>query len=199
MNDVMPEIYPGKRIEARVDGLFAALGEDFITSPVETLALSFEGVPGDVHAGFTRKSGGREPWYDRGTEIRNERQLSIVARDELASVADDMEIAMIAPEWIGANIALSGVPMLSMLPASTLLFFESGATVKVDMQNGPCRIAGDAIARHLGREGDQHIALGFPKIAKRRRGVVAWVEKPGTIAMGETVRVQLPEQWVYSV
>ena len=199
MSAPMPEIYPGGRIEARVDGLFAAMGDDFITSPVEALALTFEGVPGDVHAGITRKSGGREPWYDRGTEVRNERQLSIVARDELAGVAGEMEIPSIEPEWIGANISLEGVPMLSMLPASTLLFFEGGATVKVDMQNGPCRIAGDAIARHMGREGDQHIALGFPKAAKRRRGLVAWVEKPGTIAMGEGVRVQLPDQWIYPV
>lgn len=199
MSAPSPEIHPAKRIEARVDGLFVAEGEGFVTSPTETLELTFDGVPGDVHAGITRKSGGREPWYERGTEIRNERQLSIVARDELEAVAADMEIAMLAPEWIGANITLAGVPMLSMLPASTLLFFEGGATVKVDMQNGPCRIAGDSIARHLGREGDQHIALGFPKIAKRRRGLVAWVEKPGTIEMGEPVRVQLPEQWVYPI
>ncbi|MEQ8401687.1 MAG: MOSC domain-containing protein [Roseitalea porphyridii] len=197
MSEPFPEIHPAKRIEARVDGLFRADGDSFVTTPVETLELTFEGVPGDIHAGVTRKSGSREPWYERGTEMRNERQLTIVARDELETVAADMEIAMLAPEWIGANMTLAGVPMLSMLPASTLLFFEGGATVKVDMQNGPCRIAGDSIARHLGREGDQHIALGFPKIAKRRRGVVAWVEKPGTVTMGETVRVQLPEQWVY--
>ncbi|MCR9120935.1 MAG: MOSC domain-containing protein [Phyllobacteriaceae bacterium] len=199
MNAPLPEIHPAKRIEARIDGLFKASGDDFVTSPVEALDLNFEGIPGDYHAGITRGSGGREPWYERGTEMRNERQLSIVARDELDAVAAEMELPMLAPEWIGANMTLAGVPMLSMLPASTLLFFEGGATVKIDMQNGPCRIAGDAIARHVGREGDQHIALGFPKIAKRRRGVVAWVEKPGTVKMGEGVRVQLPEQWVYPV
>lgn len=199
MSATAPEIHRAKRIEARVDGLFKAAGDSFVTAPVETLELTFDGVPGDLHAGVTRKSGGREPWYARGTEIRNERQLSIVARDELDEVAAEMEIAMLAPEWIGANVTLAGVPMLSMLPAATLLFFEGGATVKIDMQNGPCRIAGDSIARHLGREGDRHIALRFPKVARRRRGVVAWVEKPGTVAMGEAVRVQLPEQWVYPV
>ena len=36
-----------------------------------------------------------------------------------------MEIERIEPEWIGANITLAGVPMLSMLPASTLLFVKA--------------------------------------------------------------------------
>jgi hypothetical protein len=54
---------------------------------VASLAIGFDGVEGDYHAGPTRKSGGREPWYPRGTEIRNERQLSIVAADELAMAA----------------------------------------------------------------------------------------------------------------
>ena len=37
----------------------------------------------------------------------------------------------------------------------------------------------------------------FPKVAKRLRGLVAWVEKPGTITAGEAVSVRVPEQWVY--
>ena len=199
MTVALPQISAAKRLTATVDGLFTATGGDFVTSPVETLDVTYEGVPGDAHAGLTRKSGGREPWYERGTEMRNERQVTIVARDELDGVAADMDVPMIAPEWIGANITLAGLPMLSMVPASTLLFFEGGATIKVDFQNGPCKIAGAAIAGHLGREGDQDIALGFPKHAKRRRGLVAWIEKPGTIVMGETVRVQIPEQWTYPV
>lgn len=154
-------------------------------------------MPGDFHQGITRKSGGREPWYPRGTLMRNERQVTLVARDELAAAAADMAIARIEPEWIGANITLEGVPMLSMLPASTLLFFEGGATIKIDFQNGPCTIAGKSIAIHLGDPDNKDIALGFPKHAKRRRGVLGWVEKPGTLTMGEKVVVQLPEQWIY--
>ena len=40
-------------------------------------------------------------------------------------------------------------------------------------------------------------ALMFPKAAKRLRGLVAWVEKPGRIARGEAVSVRIPEQWIY--
>ncbi|MEL6435924.1 MAG: molybdenum cofactor sulfurase [Pseudomonadota bacterium] len=193
----LPEITKGRRFDAEVDGLFKADGKDFVTRPVDALDVSLQGIPGDIHGGFDRKSGGREPWYPRGTVMRNERQVSIVCRDELAVVAETMGLDRIEPEWIGANITLKGVPHLSFLPPSTLLFFEGGATIKVDFMNGPCRFAGEAIARHVGRPGDDTIALGFPKAAKRRRGVVAWIEKAGTITMGEKVRVQVAEQWIY--
>lgn len=192
-----PEIIPSKRFAATVDGLFAATGDDFVSAPVDELALTYEGIDGDFHAGITRKSGGREPWYARGTEMRNERQVTILSRPELAEAAAEMGLEAIEPEWIGANITLSGIPMLSMLPASTLLFFEGGATLKVDFQNGPCKISGASIARHVGRPDDAGMALAFVPAAKRRRGVLAWVEKPGTVKTGENVRVQLPEQWIY--
>lgn len=192
-----PEIVPSRKLNATVEALFSALGKEFVTAPVDELALTYEGIPGDVHSGITRKSGGREPWYKRGTEMRNERQVTILSRAELAEAAAEMGIDGIEPEWIGGNITLDGIPMLSMLPAATLLFFEGGVTLKVDFQNGPCRIAGASIARHLGREGDVALALSFVPAAKRRRGLLAWVEKPGTIKSGESVRVQLPEQWIY--
>jgi MOSC domain-containing protein YiiM len=161
------------------------------------LRLGFEGVENDVHAGYVRRSSSREPWYPRGTEVRNERQLSIVASDELDIVAARMGIVEIKAEWIGANLVLDGIPRLSMLPPGTLLFFANGVTIKVDAQNGPCKIAGRSIAERAGMADVEAAALLFPKVAKRLRGLVAWVEKPGTIAPGETVSVQVPEQWVY--
>ncbi len=112
---------------------------DFRTAPASALALSFDGIEGDFHAGQTRRSGGREPWYPRGTEMRNERQVSIVALDELALIAAGMGIAEIRPEWIGANLVLDGVRDLSMVPSGTLMFFSGGVTLKVDGQNRPCR------------------------------------------------------------
>ncbi len=41
-------------------------------------------------------------------------------------------------------------------------------------------------------------ALLFPKSAKRLRGLVAWVEKPGRIVPGEEISVRVPEQWIYT-
>ena len=193
----LPEIVPARKLLGKVAGVYAALAGRFETQAVEALELTFEGIDGDFHSGPTRRSGGREPWYARGTEIRNERQLSIVAPDEMAHVARAMELAEIRPEWIGANLLIEGVPVLSMLPAGTMMFFRGGVTLKVDAQNGPGAIAGRAIAENAGMPDHKEGALLFPKVAKRRRGVVAWVEKPGRIASGEEVSVRVPEQWIY--
>ncbi len=186
------EILPGRKIAAKVTGVYAARGEDFVTEAVGELKLGFEGIERDFHQGHTRRSGSREPWYPRGTEMRNERQLSIVAPDELGVIAERMGIAEVKAEWIGANLVLDGIPRLSMLPSGTMLFFAGGVTVKVDAQNGPCRLA-----ERAGIPDVTAGALLFPKVAKRLRGLVAWVEKPGIIMPGELVSVRVPEQWIY--
>jgi len=191
------EIVPAKKLVARVGGLYAAPSDDFQTRPVDRLELGFNGIPGDFHGGSTRRSGGREPWYPRGTEIRNERQVSIVAFDELATIAGLMGLAEIKPEWIGANLVIDGLPNLSMLPSATLLFFAGGVTLKIDAQNGPCRLSGRSIAENAGMADQDAGSLMFPKVAKRLRGLVAWVEKPGVISAGEEISVRVPEQWIY--
>jgi len=191
------EIRPARKLTARVAGTFLASGDTFESFAIPALDLTFDGIGGDYHAGPTRRSGGREPWYPRGTPMRNERQVSIVAPDELAVVAGRMGLDEIRPEWIGANLLLEGVPRLSMLPPGTLLFFAGGVTLKVDGQNKPCRIAGRLIAERAGIVDEEAGALAFPKSAQRLRGLVAWVEKPGRIENGEAVSVRVPEQWVY--
>jgi len=191
------EIIPAKKLSARAAALYVAPHDHFETCAVDELRLGFEGIEGDFHAGATRRSGGREPWYPRSTEMRNERQLSIVAADELAVVARLMGLDEIKPEWIGANMLIEGVPHLSMLPAGSLLFFKGGVTIKIDAQNKPCRIAGQSIAAHVRAADRDAMALAFPKVAKRLRGLVAWVEKPGTIVAGEEISVRVPEQWIY--
>lgn len=193
----LPEIVPARKLTAVVAGLYVASGDDFQTRSVDRLMLDFDGIAGDFHGGATRRSGGREPWYPRGTEIRNERQLSMVAPDELAAVATRMELAEVKPEWIGANLLLEGLANLSMLPSGTLLFFEGGVTLKVDAQNGPCRVAGRSIAQNAGMADIEAGSLLFPKVAKRLRGLVAWVEKPGVVSPGEAISVRVPEQWIY--
>lgn len=196
-NDTGPDITPAVKLTAAVDGVYRAAGNDFRSRNVGRLELGFEGIEGDFHRGITRKSGGREPWYPRGTEMRNERQLSIVAPDELRDIARAMDIAEVRPEWIGANMVLSGIHRLSMLPPGTLMFFNGGVTLKVDGQNRPCRVAGKSVAESAGVGDSDAAALKFAEVARRLRGLVAWVEKPGSIAEGEEVSVRLPEQWIY--
>lgn len=169
--------------------------EDFQTAALEKLDLGFQGIEGDRHAGFTRLSGGREPWYPRGTEMCNERQISILSPEELALVAARMEIAELKSEWIGGNITLSGIPNLTQVPPRTRLVFEGGVVIRVDGENAPCRFAGGAIAANYPeRDG---LDLLFPKKAQRLRGLVGYIEKPGAIVAGEGVSAHVPEQWIY--
>jgi hypothetical protein len=190
-------IIPASKLEGRVDALLVAKGKDFITAPASNLNMTFEGIEADHHAGLTRKAGGREPWYPRGTVMRNERQISLVAFDELAAAATEMGLSEIKPEWIGANIVVGGIANFSMLPPRTLLFFDGGVTIKIDGQNAPCRASGRAIGTGAGASDIESVALAFKDAAKRRRGLVGWVEKPGMIEAGAKVTVRLPEQWIY--
>lgn len=198
LGDQRYDIVPGRKLSGHVAGTLVASGRNFVTSAVPSLDLDLEGIVGDIHRGYGRRSGGREPWYGRGTLIRNERQLSVVCPDELAQVAHDMGLAEARPEWIGANLVLEGIPDLSMVPSGTLLFFEGGVTLKVDGQNHPCKLAGRSIADHVDAADRDAVALSFVKAAKRRRGLVAWVEKPGTVTVGERVSARIPEQWIYT-
>jgi hypothetical protein len=191
------EIVPGRKLAAQVAAVLRAPSDHYQTVRTEALSLGFDGIEGDYHAGMTRRSGGREPWYRRGTEMRNERQLSLVAEDELAVVAARMGIAEIRPEWIGANLVVEGIKRLSMLPAGSLMFFKNGVTLKVDAQNGPCRQAGRTVAAGAGMIDLEAGALLFARAAKRLRGLVAWVEKPGRIGTGEEISIRVPEQWIY--
>lgn len=194
-----PSIAPGGRLVGRVVATFAARTIErefgFVTKATDDLTLTFEGIPGDRHSGWTRRSGGREPWYPRGTEMRNERQLSLLAPDDLIRIAEGLGVPEVKAEWIGGNILVEGLPHFSMIPSRSRLNFEGGAVVVIDGQNSPCRLSGRSIAQHYPEEPD--IELAFPRVAKRLRGLVGWVEKPGVIRPGTPVYARIPEQWVY--
>jgi MOSC domain-containing protein YiiM len=175
-----------KTIEGRVASLYWAPGASFITTPLSAMTLGYEGIPGDKHAGLTRRSGVREPWHTRGTEMRNERQLSILSAEELAEIAATLGLPHLRPEWIGANLVLSGIPQLTHLPPRTVLQFEDGAAIRIDGDNAPCRSAGRGIVQHVPDRPDLEFA--FVKAAMGKRGLVGWVEVPGTIAVGEGVK-----------
>ncbi|MGL5116815.1 MAG: MOSC domain-containing protein, partial [Beijerinckiaceae bacterium] len=85
---------------------------------------------------------------------------------------------------------------LTMLPPRSCLFFAGGVTLRIDGLNVPCRYSGRAIAAHFPDR--ENLDLAFVKAARRARGLVAWVEKPGVVHYGETVEVRVPEQWTYS-
>ena len=190
----MSERLPARILEGRVDWLGWAPGDSFVSQPADRLDLTYAGIAGDLHSGLYRKSGAREPWYPRGTPMRNERQLSILSAEEMAAVAAAMDLGALDPAWIGGNLLLSGIPDFSALPPRSILMFPSGAAIRIDGDNGPCRQSGRAIAAATGIPKHE---TAFVVAAKHRRGLVGWVEREGAVSPGDPVKIRVWEQARY--
>ncbi|MFD1344413.1 MOSC domain-containing protein [Litorisediminicola beolgyonensis] len=157
---------------------------------VETLALDWEGIPGARHSGLNRPSCGRlTRQYSRGTEIRNTRQLSILSAEETSEVARRLKLDRLDPVLLGATVVLRGLPDLSHLPPSSRLQLSDGGMLVVDMQNRPCHLPAREIETvHPGAGGSYKTA------SKGLRGITAWVERPGTLSLGDSLRLHIPDQ-----
>lgn len=161
---------------------------DATPTRVDALVLDWGGPVGDRHHGVTMRSDTRQKaHYERGTEIRNHRQVSIVDLSELAEIAVNLGIPTLEPGRIADNICVDGIGELTRLPRMTRLIFGSGAVLMLGGENLPCTIAGALV-------GDAHGTRpeSFPKAAMGLRGVTGWVEHPGIIRAGETVEARLP-------
>lgn len=185
-----------RTLTARVEGTFVVECRAVKSTPHDTLHLTYAGITGDRHEGLVRPSGPREPWYPRGTPMRNERQVSILGAEELAEIAATLGVDYLDPAWIGANLCLSGIQNLTQLPPRSLLLFPSGATLRIDGDNDPCRKCGAAIMAHIPDRPDLQFA--FVKAAKDKRGLVAWVEREGIIRAGDEVKVRTWRQLIPS-
>lgn len=155
-----------------------------VSTPQAEVNATFEGLEGDLHAGITRPSDGRKPFYPRGTLIRNDRQVSLVAAEELAEVAQALNLPEIRPEWLGANLLIGGLPALTLLPSGTRLFFSGGAVLLISDENLPC--VGPAKVIQARFPQNPH-CKDFPRAALHKRGLVAVVERPGLIRVGDSV------------
>ena len=191
----MPILKP-TGLAGRVDAvLINTDGErDLTTSRLERVKVTYAGFEGDSHSGLTRPSCVRvKLQYPEGTEIRNARQITILSTEELTEIGEALGLGEpVRPEWVGANLAISGIPCLTELPPSSRLIFQGGTSLVVDMENGPCKYPGEIIDRfHPGK------GSWFAKAARGKRGVTAWVEREGEITEGETVALHIPPQRLY--
>lgn len=166
---------------------------DIASVSLDEADLGWDGFSADCHSGRTRPSCVRvRAQYAKGTEIANVRQISILSDEELAEVAGRLQIPAIQPEWVGANIVLRGIPDFTLVPPSSRLIFEDGPALVIDMENAPCKFPAEKIeAAHPGQ------GLAFPKKAVNKRGVTAWVERPGRIAVGQVCRLHVPPLRAY--
>ena len=186
-----------KKLDARTEAILinTTPDVDLSSSRIPSVNITYAGFDGESHSGLVRASCVRvRGQYAEGTEIRNTRQISIVSVEELAMIADAMGIDSLEPEWVGANLLVSGIPEFSKIPPSTRMIFASGASLVVDLENSPCKYPGEIIERHHPGKGEL-----FPKAAYGRRGVTAWVEREGHITTGEAIKVHIPPQHIYQI
>lgn len=191
----MPILTPTD-LYGRVEGLYLNPSREagMRSNAVERVTVTYEGFDGEAHGGLTRPSCSRvKAQYPKGTEIRNTRQIAVMSQEELSDISNAMGIDAIDPTWIGTNLLLSGLPMLTQLPPASRLIFEGGASLVVDMENGPCKFAAQEIEAERPEQG-----MSFVTKAKGRRGITAWVEREGSIELGEACRLHIPPQRIYA-
>lgn len=156
----------------------------------EAVALQFDGIAGARHQGANRPSCVRvKNLYPEGTDIRNVRQLTILSGEEMDAIADGIGLDALDPGLAGANIILRGIPDFTHVPPSSRLQAASGATLTIDMENRPCVLPG----REIEAEQPGH-GKAFKGAAEHRRGVTAWVERPGRLTIGDRLQLFVPDQ-----
>jgi hypothetical protein len=158
--------------------------------PLTEMPLSFAGYVGESHAGLTRPACSRvKAQHPRDTEIRNVRQLSVVSAEEMAEVAAALGLEAMNHAWVGASLVIEGIPDFSHLPPSSRLQGPDGVTLVVDMQNLPCQEP--AVTIEQARPGH---GKAFKAAAEGKRGVTAWVEREGTLSIGDKISLHIPDQ-----
>ena len=156
----------------------------------DSLELGWGGIPGGRHEGITRPSCSRVlEQHERGTEIANTRQVSILSVEELAQNVKALDLECLNPKYLGASIVIEGIDDFSHVPPSSRLQAENGTTLVVDMQNRPCHLPAREIEADLPGHGKP-----FKHAAKGLRGVTAWVERPGALKVGDRLRLHIPDQ-----
>ena len=188
----MPALKPTD-MTATVTWLGALTGDDrtaMLGEKYDRIDLTFAGIAGAFHAGLTRPSCSRvTSQYPKGTDIKNERQLSIVSEEELAQIAAEMGVDSIDPARIGATMVIRGIPDFTHVPPSSRLQAPSGATVVVDMENRPCIFPAKSLdVVHPGK------GKAFKPAAAGKRGVTAWVAAQGRVAIGDLLTLHIPDQ-----
>ncbi len=160
------------------------------STSVAQFLVGFAGIDTDDHAGLTRPSCSRmSGQYPVGTLIRNTRQVSILSAEELVIIAKNMGLPRVDPGWLGASVVIRGIDDFSHLPPGARLQFDSGATLVVNLQNGPCHLPAKVIDQDAPGKGG-----GFKVAARNLRGVTAWVERVGPIRVGDGMRLHVPDQ-----
>ncbi len=177
-----------KKATATINALLIADNpETFVTRRISDVNLEFGGIAGDRHFGLTSKADSRQPMYPRGTEILNRRQITIVSVEELAKIAEELNVEEVLPEWLGANLLIQGFPELTQLTMGSRILFPSGAGLICMGENQPCTLPGGEIQKQY--QNHEKLSARFVRCGYKRRGIVCAVERPGEIHENDEVQI----------
>ena len=104
-------------------------------------------------------------------------------------IAADIGLDTLDPLLLGASIVVEGIPDFTHVPPNARLQAENGTTLVIDMVNGPCNL----VSREIDKDAPGH-GKSFKAKAMGRRGVCAWVERQGALAVGDVLRLHIPAQ-----
>jgi len=156
----------------------------------DALQLTYAGAQGEAHSGLTRASCVRvKAQWQQGTEIRNERQLTVLSQEEIDVIAAACGLDWLDPALLGCSIVVKGISDFTHVPPSSRLQAPNGTTLVVDMENRPCNLP----AREIESDHPTH-GKPFKSAATGKRGVTAWVQREGTIKLGDKLRLHVPDQ-----
>ncbi|WP_371117533.1 MOSC domain-containing protein [Paenibacillus sp. cl123] len=176
--------------EIMVEGVYIAdTPSTFITRRVGEIDIKLGGIPGDRHFGLLRKADSRQRIYPRGTMIANRRQISIVSVEECTLIAEKLGIPEVCPEWLGANVLVSGLEGFTLLPQGVRLIVPGRVGLICEGENLPCKGPGDVIEQESGIVGT---GSRFVRAAKQCRGIVCSVEQEGLLYAGDKLTVVYP-------
>ena len=151
--------------------------ENIRSVAMDQARATYAGFEGDFHAGLTRPACVR---------VRN------LSAEEMAQIAAAMDLPELDPTLLGASIILKGIPDFTLVPPGSRLQNAHGATLVVDIENGPCNLP----AREIEADAPGH-GKAFKPAAQDKRGVTAWVEREGPLAVGDRLTLFVPNQPVW--
>lgn len=132
----------------------------------------------------------------RGETIVNKRQWSAVSEEEMQELAERLDWRSVPVGALGENLRFSGIGEFTQLPPGTRFVFGDGAILVVHGENKPCQRAADYLATLTNSDYEkEHVSRTFVKSALGIRGLTGWVERSGTISVGDEAEVKLPEIW----
>jgi len=184
-----------KKIKAKVVSVHSG-GSDQLSKEEQTsIIVELDGIVGDRHRSFERTTWAGNDKQPEGTVRRNERQWSAVSVEELAEIAEAMDLTEpLTAAALGANLCIEGIPELSRLPKGTTFRFPSKAELQVEDFNPPCLDMGSKLAETMQtRSGKPLENTEFSKASKLSRGVVGVVEVAGIINPGDEIDVTIYE------